>query len=103
MQRRARRSAQPLDRMNNDRRQEVSLRSPSTDQVIFSLIGIYFVSGAIYSFATGRWFAGFPPILDVFSFLFGSSVIGAYAEGFVAALLGVVCIGGVVLARRRVR
>ncbi len=89
--------------MNHDQHQGVALRSPLVAQVFVGLIGVYLISGAIYSFASGRWFAGFPPVLDLFSFGFGGSVAGAYAEGAVAALLGLLCVAGVVLARRRMR
>jgi hypothetical protein len=89
--------------MKQAQHKEDVLRSPAAVYLLMGLLGIYFISGAIYSFALGRWFPGFPPIFDVFSFVFGDGVAGAYAEGAVAALLGTACLVGVALAWRRMR
>jgi hypothetical protein len=82
---------------------EAALRSPSAAMVVAGLLGIYFICGAAYSFALGRWFPGFPPQLDVFAVIFGGNSAGAYAEAAVATLLGIFCLVGVVLGWRRMR
>jgi len=82
---------------------QVALRSPMAALVLVGLVGIYLILGAMYSFSLGRWFPGFPPQLDVFSFIFGGNSAGAYAEAAVATLLGIFILLGVVLAWRCMR
>ena len=89
--------------MKQAQHQEDVLRSSSAGLMLAGLAGIYFIMGAIYSFALGRWFPGFPTQLDALSSLLGGGTAGVYTAGVVAMLLGVVCIGRVVLASRRMR
>lgn len=58
------------------------------------LFGIYLLFGAALTAYNGKLFIGFPPQLDIASFLFGGSTIGAYIEAAVAAVLGLLLVGG---------
>lgn len=54
--------------------------------------GIYLLIGSGFTIYNGKWFAGFPPQLDIAYILFGSSAIGAYIEATLAGILGFLCI-----------
>ena len=57
--------------------------------VAFFVLGTYFISGATYTFVTAKWFPGFPIQLDVVRLIFGDGQFSIYAEGVVAAGVGV--------------
>jgi ABC-type transporter Mla subunit MlaD len=58
--------------------------------LLLVLFGLYLLLGAVYSLSTGKWFAGFPPVLDI-SMLFGN-VLGIYVEAILALVAGAYCI-----------
>jgi hypothetical protein len=48
------------------------------------MVGLYLMAGATYTFDTNKWFAGFPPMLDVLNIL----PHGRYIEAAIAAVVG---------------
>ena len=59
-------------------------------RILLVLFGFYLLVGAAYTFATGRWFIGFPPQLDIAYLFTGSSTVGAYIEAAIACVLGLI-------------
>jgi hypothetical protein len=78
--------------MSTPERDEKPKRLSDGDRTFFFVFGIYLVVGAAYTFATGRWFIGFPPQLDIAYLLGGSSSVAAYVEAAIAAVLGGGCL-----------
>ncbi len=63
-------------------------------RVFCFLFGLYLLFGAAITIYDGKLFAGFPPQLDIASFLFGWSSVGAYVEAALAAVLGLLLVAG---------
>lgn len=65
-------------------------------RLLLLLFGLFLISGGVYSFLTGKWFAGFPPVLD----FLGALPYGSAIEATVAAALGAVAIAAALLGPR---
>jgi len=68
-------------------------------RALLLFLGLYLIAGSAYSFLSGKWFAGFPPQLDVFGLLPYGSII----EAIVGALLGVIAVIAAVIRREQPR
>jgi hypothetical protein len=63
------------------------------------LLGFYLLSGSVYSFWSGKWFPGFPPLLD----FFGALPHGPLIEAIVSALLGAIAVITALIKRAQPR
>jgi hypothetical protein len=63
------------------------------------LLGLYLISGSVYSFLSGKWFPGFPPQLD----FFGALPHGPLIEAIVSALLGAIAVITALIKRAQLR
>jgi hypothetical protein len=72
-------------------------------RLALTLAGLYFLVGAAFTGFTGKWFAGFPPQLDVAQLIFGNNSVGTYVEGALAGLLGIGCLSAAIISARRQR
>jgi hypothetical protein len=94
-------SAFEINKAANDQRKEQP-RGKTQDRLhrpLLLFLGLYLIAGSAYSFLSGKWFAGFPPQLD----LFGVLPYGSMIEATVGALLGVIAVVAALIRRKQPR
>jgi hypothetical protein len=94
-------SAFEIQKGANDRRVEQPRSKTQVGDIraLLLVLGLYLIAGSAYTFSSGKWFAGFPPQLDVFGVL----PYGSMIEAIVGALLGVIAVIAAVIRRKQPR
>ena len=84
----------------SDHSNEAEVRARIGDAIAI-IFAMYLIVGAGVTLYTGTWFAGFPMQLDVAYLIFGKTTAGAYVEGILAGVLGVLILFVYVRAWRK--